>query len=422
MAQVDKRAVLAGAIGNMLEWYDFAVFGFFASAISRQFFPSDDHIAGLINTFGVFAAGYLMRPIGGLIFGWIGDRLGRRRALRVSIVVMAIPTTLITVLPTHADIGVAAAGLLVILRLAQGLSVGGEFIGSICYLVESAPPGKRGFFGSWVTFTTVGGMLLGSAVAALLHAFLTDDQIYAWGWRLPFLGGLVVGVVGYWMRRRLTESPEFTAIVDANRLASAPLGEAFRQMPWRILQAGGIVMLLGVGIYTLFVWMPTYLTSIVSPPVPHALLVNTCAMVLMLAVIVYAGRCADRFGFKPVLLTSTIVTALVVWPLFAWIDTSILIAVVVAQLVFALTNGFVQGAIPVTLVEMFPTRLRYSAIALGYNITLAIFGGTAPLVATWLIHRTGDLGAPAYYIAAIAVVTAFATAMLRSRPEAPSTS
>ncbi len=418
MATVDKRAVMAGAIGNALEWYDFAVFGFFATAISQQFFPSSDPIASLINTFGVFAAGYLMRPIGGLIFGWIGDRLGRRRALRISIIAMAIPTTLITVLPTHADIGVMAAVLLVVLRLAQGLSVGGEFIGSICYLVETAPKGRRGFAGSWVTFTTVGGMLLGSAVAALLHLLLTDAQIDAWGWRLPFLGGLIVGIVGYWMRRRLTESPEFEAIVEVHQLSSEPLGEAFRDMPWRILQTGGVVLLLGVGIYTLFVWMPTYLSSILTPAVPHALLINTAAMILMLGVIVLAGRADDRFGYKPVLLSATVLMAIVVWPLFAWIDTSTLIAVIVAQIIFAVLNGLIQGSIPVTLVEIFPTRLRYSAIALGYNVTLAIFGGTAPLVATWLIHRTGDLSAPAWYLIAIAVVTAIATAALRPHPDA----
>lgn len=418
MARFNKRAVVAGAVGNALEWYDFAVFGFFASSIAKQFFPSDDPIAGLISTFGVFAAGYFMRPLGGIIFGRIGDRLGRRRALQVSILVMAVPTTLIAVLPTHAEVGVLAAVLLVILRLAQGLSVGGEFIGSICYLVESAPPGRRGFYGSWATLTAVGGMLLGSAVAALIHLVLTDAQIDAWGWRLPFVGGLVVGVFGYFARRHLVESPEFTTVAKAGHLSSHPLGEAFRKMPWLIVQTGGTVVLMGVGIYTLFVWMPTYLTSIVTPPVQHALLINTGVMILLLAIILVAGRMADRFGYKPVLLITTILTALTIWPLFEWIDTATLTAVILVQIAFAFLNGFVQGPLPVALVDSFPTELRYSAIAIAYNVTFAIFAGTAPLVATWLIHRTGDLSAPAWYIAIIALVCAVATMRLKAHPEA----
>jgi MHS family proline/betaine transporter-like MFS transporter len=156
-------------VGNLLEWYDFAVFGYFAPFIGAQFFPSDDPILGLINTFGVFAAGYLARPIGGVLFGQIGDRLGRKRALQLSIVLMAVPTTLIAFLPTHAQVGILAPVLLVILRLAQGISVGGEFIGSCCYLVEAAPTGRRGFFGSWSTFGTIGGMLVGSAIEPLLR-------------------------------------------------------------------------------------------------------------------------------------------------------------------------------------------------------------------------------------------------------------
>src|SRR5262245_15280717 len=208
MKTVGLRTSLAGGIGNLLEWYDFAVFGYFAPFISAQFFPAADPVAGLINTFGVFAAGYLMRPLGGVLFGQIGDRLGRARALQLSIFVMAVPTTLIAFLPTHAQIGVLAPALLVVLRLAQGLSIGGEFVGSCCYLVETAPAGRPGFFGSWSVFGTVGGMLLGSAVATLMHGFLSPEQLHAWGWRLPFLAGVLVGVVGWWMRRGVQETPE----------------------------------------------------------------------------------------------------------------------------------------------------------------------------------------------------------------------
>ncbi len=417
MPDVNRRAIAAGAVGNALEWYDFAVFGFFAPVISTQFFPADDHLAGLINTFGVFAAGYLMRPIGGFLFGHLGDRLGRRRALLISIIAMAVPTSLMAVLPTHEQVGALAALLLVVLRLAQGVSVGGEFIGSITYLVEMAPPGRRAYFGSWSVFSTVLGMLAGSAVAALLHLTLTSEQMADFGWRLPFLGGVVIGVIGVWLRLHLRETPSFQELQTSARVAVRPLGDAIRQMPFRMVQMAAMVMLLGVGIYVLFIWMPTYLTHIVSPPVPGALTINTLAMVVLVALMPVAGMVADRVGYKPVLAASMLVAAIVVYPLFLWIDTGALIAVIIAQLVFAIFSGFLQGATPVAMVEQFPARLRYSAMATGYNLTIAIFGGTAPLVATWLVQETGDLAAPAWYLATVAVISLVATLTLKRRTD-----
>jgi MHS family proline/betaine transporter-like MFS transporter len=415
MADVGKRTVVAGAVGNMLEWYDFAVFGFFAPAIGTQFFPSDDRIAGLINAFGVFAIGYLARPVGGVLFGRLGDRIGRKRALQISIIAMAIPTTLIAVLPTHAQVGVWAAVFLVLLRLLQGLSVGGEFIGSVCYLVEVAPPGKRGLFGSYAVFSTVGGMLAGSAVAAILHAVMSEAEIAQWGWRLPFLGGLVLGVAGWALRRHLVESPAFANIVARGMAVPHPVLRAIRQMPLEIFQVGMMVILLAVGIYTLFIWMPTYLTHIVEPPVAGALLINTLAMILLIALMPLAGSLSDRIGYKPVLAAVMIATAVLVYPLIRWIDTGALVAVIVAQVAFAVINGFIQGPTPVAMAAQFPAEIRYSAIGIGYNVTLAIFGGTAPLVATWLIRETGDLAAPAWYIAAAAAVSCAATLSLKGR-------
>ncbi len=415
---ITRRSVLlAGGIGNLLEWYDFAVFGYFAPFISAQFFPTDDPVSGLINTFGVFAAGYLARPIGGVLFGQIGDRFGRKRALRLSIFLMAVPTTLIAFLPTHAQVGVLAPVLLVILRLAQGISVGGEFIGSCCYLVESAPSGRRGFFGSWSTFGTVGGMLVGSAVATLVQDLLSPDQIHAWGWRLPFLGGLLVGVVGWQMRRGSEETPEFARLQSAGLIEHRPALQALREMPVRVLQLAGIVLLFGVAIYTLFVWMPTYLTHFVKPPVPHALLINTLCMVLLIATMPIAGLLADRFGYKRILGVGALVTGILVYPLFRWIDSGTIVATAVALSIFALINGLLQGAMPVAMAELFPARLRYSAMAIGYNIALAIFGGTAPLVATWLIKTTGNLAAPAWYLVAIAAITFIVTLTMRPHQE-----
>jgi MHS family proline/betaine transporter-like MFS transporter len=263
--------------------------------------------------------------------------------------------------------------------------------------------------------STVGGMLAGSAVAAALNALLEPEAIAAWGWRLPFLGGIVLGLVGWNLRRRLHETPEFEAVEAAGRTVPHPELRALREMPVEIFQIGAMVLLLGVGIYTLFIWMPTYLTHIVTPPVPHALIVNTLAMILMIALMPIAGTLADRLGYKTVLVAAMLATAVLVYPLFVWVDSASFTAMVVAMIVFAVVSGFLQGATPVAMAAQFPVEIRFSAMAVGYNICMAIFGGTAPYVATWLIRETGSLASPAWYVTAIAVVSAVATLTLKGR-------
>ena len=276
-----------------------------------------------------------------------------------------------------------------------------------------APPGRRGLYGSFAVFSTVGGMLAGSAVAAGLSLVLSAEAIADWGWRLPFLGGLVLGAVGWTLRRRLLETPAFAEIVAQGRLVAHPGRQAMRQMPLQIVQTGIMVMLLGVAIYTLFIWMPTYLTEIVKPPVGHALVVNTLAMILLICLMPVAGGLADRFGYKKVLAGAMIATAFLVYPLFAWIDTGSLMAMIVAMIVFAFINGFLQGPTPVAMAAQFPVELRFSGMAVGYNLSMALFGGTAPLVATWLISETGNLASPAWYLVAIAVASLIATLTLK---------
>ena len=283
------KNMVGGVIGNVLEWYDFGVFGYFAPIIGAQFFPSEDPMASLINAFGVFAAGYMMRPLGGVIFGHIGDRLGRKRALQLSVMMMAIPTTLLGLLPTHAQIGVAASVLLVALRLIQGLSVGGELIGSVSFITEISPPGRRGFMGSWTLVSAIGGSMLGSAVAAAAHGLLDDQSLQAWGWRIPFLAGILVGGVGLWMRRGLQETKDFERIKERGEVGTLPVLDALRGMPLRVLQLFALILMPGAGFYMLFVWWPTYLQKIVDPPVPHALMVNTLAMLVLMTLIPIFG-------------------------------------------------------------------------------------------------------------------------------------
>ena len=396
---------MSGAVGNVLEWYDFAVFGFVAPLISSQFFPTSDRDSALIKTFGVFAAGYLARPIGGVLFGQIGDRLGRKRALQLSVAAMAIPTSLITVIPTHAQIGLLAPVLLVLLRLAQGLSVGGELIGSSTYLVEVAAPNRRTSSGSWSMFGAVLGMLLGSGVAALIPYLLSDAQVAEWGWRLPFLGGLMIGIVGWTMRRGLDESPEFCKIKSDGQTERQPAIQVLKESPKNVAQAAGIALTLGTSIYTLFVWMPTYLTTFVKPPISDAMMINTVAMSFMLVLLPCAARLGDLIGYKPVLVLSTLGIGLSVYPLFLWIDSGSFVAVIVGMGIFAIFMSGLQATLSVAMADLFPPRLRFSGTAIGYNLTLSIFGGTAPMFATWLITTTGSLTAPAWYLMIVAAIS-----------------
>ena len=414
----NSRHALAGTVGNVLEWYDFAVYGFLAPIMSPLFFPADNGLTGLIKTYGIFAAGYLMRPIGGIIFGYIGDRLGRKVALQWSIALMAVPTVLVGLLPVHASIGSTAAVLLILLRLIQGISVGGELIGSMSYLVETAPENRRGLAGSWSVCGGVGGILLGSLVASTLGSLLTEQAMSEWGWRVPFLMGVVIFAVGRWLRRTLVESADFENADTDEPNASLPIITVLRDIPGRVMHLSVSILLFATSFYLLFVWMPTYLSKIVSPPVAHALEVNTAAMVLLLIMIPLGGRLSDSLGRKPVMLTATILMGLLVYPAFLILDQGVMSYALAIQLFFALLLGLIQGPLPAFMVECFPVKVRYTAIGLSYNITLAIFGGTAPLVSTWLIQVTGDLASPAIYLVVLAVISTISMYFLKPLSEA----
>lgn len=408
-----RKIELAGSVGNVLEWYDFAVYGFLAPAMSPLFFPKEDALSGLINTYGIFAAGYLMRPIGGVLFGHIGDLMGRKKALQWSIAMMAIPTVLVGLLPVHSQAGAMAAVLLVLLRLIQGISVGGELIGSMSYLVETAPANRRGLCGSWSVCGAVVGILLGSLVVTVLKALLGAEAMDSWGWRLPFLGGVLIFLIGNWLRSSLEESPEFTAAKSTSDVKAHPLLEVIHQMPLRVLHMSASILLFATSFYTLFVWMPTYLTSIVKPPVEHALTINTIAMSLLLVMIPLGGHLADRFGQKPVMLWATAILGVVVYPIFLVMDHGVIWHALLSQLLFAVLMGMIQGPLPSFMVDCFPVKNRYTAIGVSYNITLALFGGTAPMVCTWFIKETGDHASPALYLASLALISFICMSLLK---------
>lgn len=411
-----RRLIVAGVAGNVMEWYDFAVYGYFAQTIGQHFFPSKDPIASLIAAFGVFAAGFLMRPVGGLVFGHIGDRTGRKAALTLSVIAMAVPTFLIGLLPDYAQIGVVASVLIVILRLVQGLSVGGEYTTSVVFLVEGAAPGRRGLTGSWSVFGAVAGILLGSAVGAILTSILPQDTMYAWGWRVPFLLGLAVGLSGLYIRRRIPEAQ--VQSVD-EKPATSPVVEAFRT-EWRaMLRVAGFNVLNAVGFYMIFVYVVTYLRQIVHVEAATALDINTINMVILLLLIPAAGALSDRVGRKPLLIVSALGTLVLAWPLFWMMHHPHFAVILLGQMGFAVLIGLFLGVCPATMVEAFPARVRCSALSVGYNLCLGVLGGTTPLVVTYLIARSHDDLSPAFYLMAAATLSLAVILSLRETAMLP---
>lgn len=415
------RTVSAGAIGNALEWYDFSLFGYFAPIISLQFFPSADPRAALLNTFGVFAAGFLMRPIGALLFGHIGDRLGRKRALEVSVLLMAVPTALVGLLPTYLQIGLAAPLLLLLVRLLQGLSVGGEYVGSMSYLAESAPPGRRGFDSSWCNVSGGVGGLIGCGLAAVLTRILTTEQVTEWGWRLPFLLSIPAGVVSWRLRRPLAESPCFTEVHSKGEVAKVPLRESLRSDRTAFLTIAGLSLMASIGWYLPWVWLVTWLDDINRPPIPQweALTSSTLAGILLIILTPLSGALSDRLGRRPMLLAGSVGYLVLSYPLFLWMSQGTFAAALSGMLVSAILTALYGGASLAAFVELFPTRTRYSGLALSYNVAVSICGGTTPLVATWLVNVSGSTLTPAFYLMAAALGTTVAALAMPERAKQP---
>jgi len=401
------RKQIAGAIGSVLEWYDFAVFGFLAPIMSPLFFPDTDPIVGLIQTYGVFAAGYLMRPLGGVLFGYVADRIGRTQALKWSIAVMAVPTVLIGLLPTYEQWGVVATGSLILLRLIQGVSVGGELIASITFLVESAPPKRRALYGSWAIFGGIGGILLGSAVVSITEALVAPEQMATVGWRIPFLLGVVIFLAGRWLRASLSAESVVAQATD-----TLPVVRVLRQHLGSVLHLFAAMLIYSTSFYILFVWMPTYQTRMLPNPVDHAMDVNTITMLVLLLLVPVAGALGDRFGYRRIIVSGVALTGILAYPLFLWIDTGTFVAALSAGLIFAITVSWVQGPMPAVLAETFPKDIRNTGIGVAYNLVLGLMGGTAPMVCTWLIASTGNDAAPAYYLMVLAVISLIALSTL----------
>ncbi|SKA35976.1 MFS transporter, MHS family, proline/betaine transporter [Enhydrobacter aerosaccus] len=394
------RQALAGAIGNVLEWYDFAVYGFFAAIFGKNFFPAGSAVISLAAAFGVFAAAFIMRPIGGALFGHIGDRLGRKTALLTSAGLMTAATVAIGFLPTFAQIGVMAPLLLIVMRMLQGLAVGGEFSTSIVFLVEGADPRRRGLLGSLASMGASSGILLGSGVGAFESWLLSQAQLESWGWRLPFLAGSVLGGSAFILRRVLSNDEPPQPV--RHRL---PLVEALSS-DWRDILRGGIACAsFATSIYLITVYLVTMMQQVDGLPASRALEINTVCLLVAVTATPCFGMLSDRVGRKPVLMASVIGTILLSWPLFWLLLRHDVFSILFAQIVFALLIGAWAGPMEATLVELYRGRTRCTALSLSYNLAFALLGGTAPIVAVYLVSEEHANFGPAFYLMGTALIS-----------------
>ena len=400
-----RRAITAGVIGNVLEWYDFGVYGYLVPTISALFFPGGDPTVSLLQTFAVFGVGFVMRPVGSILFGIYGDKHGRRKALSAVIFVMALSTFAMGLLPTYAQAGVLAPALLVVVRLFQGLSVGGEFGGSTAYIVEFAPAGRRGFLGSFQLVGVAGGFLLGSLTAALFISALPEADRLSWGWRLPFLFGIAVGIVGAYLRWRIEDTPKFTEIEEQGAVAKAPLTEALRDHPWETFLGFGTTLHNTVAYYIALIYMGSYMVTVAKLPQTTVLWIGTFCLAVFVALLPLMGWLSDKVGRRPLLIFSCVAYVVLGYPFFLLASYGTVLTALLAQLLMVVLYAPYAGTCPSFYTEIFPTRVRYTALSVGYNIAVAIFGGFAPFIATFLVRETGSVYAPAFYVIAAAVVT-----------------
>ena len=398
MPAITPKVIAAGAIGNVLEWYDFAIYGYFAVVIGRTFFPHEDPLAQLLATFGIFAIGFVVRPVGGDLIGHIGDRFGRRTALTVSVAAMAVPTFLIGILPGYQSLGVMAPVLLTALRVIQGLSVGGECTTSIVFMVERAPPGRRGVMGAISCASATCGMMLGSAMGAVLSLALSPEALDSWGWRIPFLLGLSLGVIGYFLRRDIVEAPRPPT---GRRL---PLVEVFRDHMRLLLRLVALSALNSVGFFVVFVYIVTWLQRNGVPPA-RALGINTVSMAAEVLVMFAVAWWSDRIGRRSLGLAAAAIAFVAALPLFWLMHHDNPALIFLGQMGFVLALGMSWGVLPSILVESTPASVRCTIIALGFNVTMGVVGGVTPLVATWLVARTQQDLSPAFLIMAAAAVS-----------------
>jgi MHS family proline/betaine transporter-like MFS transporter len=414
------RAVIACCLGHGFEIYDFLIFGFFAAQIGRAFFPSTDPVVSLLFALATFGAGFVMRPLGAVVFGYFGDRIGRRTTLAITISLMAVSVGLTGLIPPYATLGIAGPILLVFCRLLQGFSMGGEWGGAATALTEYAPPGKRGFLSSFQSVAGGIGAIVAILTAAMLNAVLDKPDLESWGWRLPFLFGALLGPVAYYLRSRVEETPAYQEAMAATaKVTTVPVWTAIRTY-WRtMLVAIGINVVLVALQYMFVIFMPSYATQTLHIDQASALLATAVGVLVYSALAPMVGKISDRIGRRLPMFLCAVLSFFTAYPAFLWLNTEPTPSVfMTVQIVGGLLQPLLCGVIAAVLAEMFPTTVRYTALSICSALGNVVFGGFAPFIATFLVHATGDPVSPSYFIMATALISGVAVFFVRATPPA----
>jgi MHS family proline/betaine transporter-like MFS transporter len=392
------RQIMAAVVGNAMEWYDFVVFGFFATVLSQLFFPKNDEHAALLLTLATFGVGFCSRPIGGIFFGIYADEKGRKAALQLVIFLMTIAVAIIAFAPTYATIGIAASALIVMGRLLQGFATGGEFSSSTSFLIEVSPSTLRGFYGSLQMAGQALSILLGTLVGIAVTSAFSTEQLHAWAWRLPFIAGLLIGPVGLYIRSHLHETPIFENTVH-ERKAKDLISALFRDHLTGILAAFGTTISATIYFYVILIYMPTYGKIELGLSLTQSFIAQAAGLILLVVVTPIAGIVSDKIGRRPLLWISNSLFLISAYPLFKYlIDAHSETALAYVQMTFCVILSGVFGVLSTVLAEQFPTNVRSSGLALPYNLAVMLFGGFAPMIVTWLIGALNSPVAPAYYL------------------------
>ncbi|PQK91312.1 glycine betaine/L-proline transporter ProP [Pantoea ananatis] len=421
-----KRAVGAAALGNAMEWFDFGVYSYLAVIIGKVFFPDANTAIQLIATFGTFAAAFLVRPLGGLVFGPLGDRIGRQKVLAITMIMMSIGTFCIGIIPSYASIGIMAPILLLVARLVQGFSTGGEYGGAATFIAEYSTDKRRGFMGSFLEFGTLGGYLLGACLVTVMTSFISSEAMMSWGWRVPFFIAAPLGLFGLYVRLKLEETPAFKQHMQKQEELeqSKPRLTLFKMLSKHrvpMMKCIGLVLLFNVSNYMLTSYMPSYLTGVLGLPELSGLLLVMIVMFVMMPLTLMWGRWTDRIGRRPVIAFGAVGLILLAIPSFMLIGSHNMWAVFAGLLILGILHTCFSGTMPSTLPALFATDIRYSALAIGFNLSVSLFGGTTPLLTAWLVDTTQNTMMPAYYMMVAGVVGLLTILTVRETARKPLT-
>jgi MHS family proline/betaine transporter-like MFS transporter len=409
-----RRATIGATVGSIVEWFDIAVYAYLAAVLGTVFFPTQDPTVSLLSSFAVFGVAFVVRPLGGIFFGTLGDRIGRQRTLAWVILLVSASTLMIGLLPTYESVGLTAPVLLVVLRLLQGFSAGGEMGGASAFVAEYSPPHRRGYLVAWVEMGCILGFLLGSVVVLCLNLVLSEGQVESWGWRIPFLLAAPMGIVGLFIRYRLEETPEFAVLRASGQVARHPLWESIRDHWPAIVRTAGYALFQNVALYVILTFVPSHQSETLGYTATLASVSAVVSMTVICLLIPVFGHASDRYGRRPVLAASCALALVLSYPLFWLMGQGSATLAVVAHVLLGVVLAIFLGPTLAAMNEMFVTRVRYGGFSLGYNLSVSVFGGTAPFLVTLLASRTGNNASPALYVMAAAAIT---LAVIFSAPE-----